>query len=131
MIILFIIMMLLFNLTFNICYLLDSTAEDYYDDFINRKWYARIYMYTFYWLAALIRTRLIKYIVRFVFSILIETVLFCTVVFFDYENGLAVWLVIIIFGCLCTASYQCTIWEAMIKHFKQRRKYYAKNSKNN
>ena len=126
----FMIMLILFNITFNVCYLLNTTEEDYYYDFIDRKWYARVYMYMFYWLAFLIRTRLIRYVARLAFSVLIEVTLFYSIIFFDYEDGLVLWLTLIIFGCFCIAAYQCTIWDYMIAHIKKRRKYYAKNSKN-
>lgn len=128
---LFIIMLFIFNLILNICYLLNSTKADYYDDFINRKWYARIYMYVWYWLAALIRTKTISYVIRMVLGVAIECLLIYSISWFDYKDGLMLWITITLFVGLLIAAYLCTIWESLIKHIKQRRKYYAKNSKNN
>lgn len=129
--ILFIIALFIFNITLNVCYLLDSTEADYYDDFINRKWYARIYMYTWFWLAALIRTKTFAYAIRIVFGTAIECLLIYSVNWFGFKEGFMLWLVIMFFGGMVIAAYLCTIWESLIKHIKQRRKYYAKNSKNN
>lgn len=129
--ILFIIMLLLFNITLNIDYLIDSTAEDYYDDFINRKWYARVYMYTWFWLAALIRTKTFAYAIRIVFGAALECLLIYSVNWFDFKEGMMLWLIITFFGGMIIAAYLCTIWEALIKHIKRRRDYYAKNSEDN
>jgi hypothetical protein len=129
--ILFIITSLLFNLIINICYLLNTTEEDYYDDFINRKWYARIYMYTWYWLTALIRTKSIGYVIRIVLGATIECLLIYSVNWFNFKESMMIWLVMVFFGGMLIAAYLCTVWESLIKHIKRRRKYYAKNSKNN
>ena len=47
------------------------------------------------------------------------------------DQDLLISLTIWFFINMITAAYACEMYERIVKHIKQRRKYYAKNSKNN